>query len=101
MIEAPLQLQAQKLNSNASIPADHWQVCHDTNTPVAGNAAGNTESWLDLTGANVSVKPLPKGFEAKGIVALVFSAVSAVVGMAVISWYGSLPIGGKGTTRSV
>ena len=93
MIEAPLQLQEQKLNS--SIPANHWQVCHDTNTPIEGNAAANTKDWLDLTGANVSVKPLPAGFEAKGIVALVFSAVSAVLGMAVIAWYGSLPMGKK------
>jgi len=95
IIEAPLQLQAQKQQQNASIPASHWQVCHDTNTPTQGNAAGNTLNWLDLTGANVSVKPLPAGFEAKGVVALVFSAVSAVVGMGVIAWYGSLPIGGK------
>jgi len=92
-----LQLQAQKKQLNATIPASHWQVCHDTLTPTEGNAAGNTVDWLDLTGANVSVKPLPAGFEAKGIVALVFSAASAVVGMGVIAWYGSLPIGKKAT----
>lgn len=49
-----------------------------------------------MTGANVSVRPLPNGFTAKGVVALVFSAVSAVMGMVVIGWYGSLPMGGKG-----
>jgi len=37
---------------------------------------------------------LPAGFEAKGIVALVFSALSAVLGMCVIGWYGSMPIVG-------
>ena len=40
---------------------------------------------------------MPEGFTAKGIVALVFSALSAVLGMVVIGWYGSMPIvsGGK------
>jgi len=47
---------------------------------------------MDLTGANRSVPPLPEGFTAKGIVALVFSALSAVLGMCVIGWYGSMPI---------
>lgn len=130
IVEAPLQLQAQKADyytaltstSNTSssstnlsnsttslgnpidpltglhtlnIPANHYQVCADTKTPTAGNAAGNTEHWLDLTGANVSVKPLPNGFTAKGIVALVFSAISGILGMCVIGWYGRLPISGS------
>jgi iron transport multicopper oxidase len=95
MVEAPLQLQAQKTDNNAStlnIPQNHWDVCSLTNTPTEGNAAGNTKDWLDLTGANTSVPPLPAGFTAKGVVALVFSAISAVLGMCVIGWYGSLPI---------
>ena len=51
---------------------------------------------FDLTGENVSPSPLPAGFTTKGIVALVFSCVSAFLGVAVISWYGVLPITGQG-----
>ncbi|KAB8437403.1 hypothetical protein FH972_025081 [Carpinus fangiana] len=81
MVEAPLQVQ-----QNLSIPQDHWDVCTAAGTPTKGNAAGNTEDLLDLTGANVSPAPLPEGFTARGIVALVFSIISAFLGLAVISW---------------
>lgn len=56
MIEAPLQLQ-----KNLTIPDDHWAVCNSLGIPTGGNAAGNTEDFLDLTGANVSPPPLPAG----------------------------------------
>ena len=118
IIEAPLELQTQKgfapntLNNtdlspysnsstaypnDLSIPSSHFETCALTNTPTSGNAAGNTVNLLDLTGANTSPAPLPAGFTAKGIVALVFSALSAILGMVVIGWYGSMPIvsGGK------
>ena len=82
MIEAPLDLQKQ-----LTIPDDQLQVCRDQNIATAGNAAGRTDDLLNLQGANRSPKPLPAGFTAKGIIALVFSCVSAFLGMAVISWY--------------
>lgn len=47
-----------------------------------GNAAGNTEDLFDLTGENKQVAWHPAGFTAKGIVAMVFSCVSAFLGMA-------------------
>lgn len=81
MIEAASELQS------LSIPADHYQVCKDSKTPYAGNAAGNTLNLLDLSGENKSSAPLPAGFTARGIVALVFSCVAAFLGMAVIAWY--------------
>ncbi len=34
-----------------SIPEDHQAVCRSQNIPLAGNAAGNTQNFLDLTGA--------------------------------------------------
>ena len=47
IIEAPLQLQqGQQIN-----PAME-QICKQQGVPTAGNAAGNTENHLDLTGAN-------------------------------------------------
>ena len=81
MIEAPLELQ-----KTLSIPEDHLQVCRDSATPTIGNAAGNIVDALDLSGENLSPAPLPAGFTARGIVALVFSCVSAFLGMAVIAW---------------
>jgi iron transport multicopper oxidase len=41
---------------------------------------------LDLTGQNLSIAPLPSGFTARGIIALVFSCIAAFLGMAVIAW---------------
>jgi iron transport multicopper oxidase len=86
-IEAPLDIQ-----SNMSIPQDHFQICEAQKIPIAGNAAGNTVDLFDLTGENKSPPPLPAGFTAKGYVAMVFSCVSAFLGLAFISWYGMLPI---------
>ena len=81
MIEAPMDLQ-----KTLKVPQNHYDVCKAGNVPIAGNAAGNTVDLLDLTGQNESPPPLPAGFTARGIVALVFSCVSAVLGMAVIAW---------------
>lgn len=93
VIEAPLALQ-QKL-PYSDIPADHLAVCKAQGQPTAGNAAGNTKDYFDLTGENRSVPPLPAGFTARGIVALVFSCISAFLGMAVVGWYGLKPLSEK------
>jgi iron transport multicopper oxidase len=45
IIEAPEELRG------GSIPADHQTICKAQNIPLAGNAAGNTQNFLDLTGA--------------------------------------------------
>ncbi|KXT04611.1 hypothetical protein AC578_8659 [Pseudocercospora eumusae] len=87
MVEAPLEIQ-----KTVTVPQNHYDVCAAAGTPTAGNAAGNTIDALDLTGQNLSIAPLPAGFTAKGIVALVFSCVAAFLGMAVIAWYGAAPI---------
>jgi iron transport multicopper oxidase len=82
MVEAPLELQ-----KTLKIPQDHLAACNARSIPTAGNAAANTVNFLDLTGANVAPKPLPAGFTPRGIVALVFSVISALLGLAVIIWY--------------
>lgn len=81
MVEAPLELQ-----QTLTIPQNHIDSCVAGNTSYAGNAAGNTVDYLDLTGANTAPKPLPVGFTPRGIVAMTFSIVSALLGLAVISW---------------
>lgn len=88
MVEAPLDLQ-----NTLQIPANHYDACAAADMPTQGNAAGNTKDYLDLSGQNESVPPLPAGFTARGIVALVFSVIAAFAGMAVISWYGVQPMG--------
>jgi iron transport multicopper oxidase len=82
MVEAPLELQ-----KTITLPQDHLAACKNRSIPTSGNAAGNTVNHFDLTGANAAPNPLPAGFTARGIVALVFCVISGVLGMAVISWY--------------
>ncbi|KAL7777611.1 hypothetical protein CFE70_004278 [Pyrenophora teres f. teres 0-1] len=92
MIEAPLAVQAQ-LKDN--IPADHWKVCEEKGVLTKGNAAGNTVDFADLRGENAPPGRVPSGFTKRGVVALVFSCLSAFLGLGVIGWYGLRPVGGK------
>jgi iron transport multicopper oxidase len=81
MVEAPLDIQKSLI-----IPQNHIDACYAGNVPVAGNAAANTVDILNLAGANVAPGPLPAGFTPRGIVALTFSVISALLGLAVIAW---------------
>jgi iron transport multicopper oxidase len=65
--------------------------------PTAGNAAGNTEDFYDLTDANFPPGPLPDGFETKGIVAMTFSILAGLLGVATVIWYG---LGEMGTIEA-
>lgn len=87
LIESPTDLQ-----KSLTIPQAQYNICKAQNILTAGNAAGNTVDLLDLSGENKSPDPLPAGFTARGIVALIFSCISAFLGMAVIGWYGSRPM---------
>ncbi|KAL1891802.1 ferroxidase fet3 [Ceratocystis pirilliformis] len=82
-IEAPEDLQRDLV-----IPEDHIEVCKAGNVPFTGNAAANTEDYLDLAGENLQPGWLPAGFTTRGIIALVFSCVSAFLGMASLAIYG-------------
>ncbi|KIW58345.1 hypothetical protein PV05_02872 [Exophiala xenobiotica] len=83
LIEAPEVIQ-----QTHKIPQQHYDVCRAAGMPIEGNAAANTEDYLDLSGQNKQEPSLPGGFTARGIVALVFSCISAVLGMAFITVYG-------------
>ncbi|KAI6092909.1 putative ferroxidase [Hypoxylon rubiginosum] len=85
-VEAPLDLQ-----KTISIPQDHLDVCAAQSIPTAGNAAGNTANLLDLTGEPKSPDPLPDGFTIRGKVALAFSCLCGILGVAVVCWYGLAP----------
>lgn len=88
MIEAPLELQ-----KSLTIPENHLAACQSHGVPYTGNAAGNTEDYLNLEGANVAPGPLPAGFTTKGIIAMVFSCLAALLGLATITWYGLAEMG--------
>ncbi|MCJ1408319.1 hypothetical protein MMC19_002394 [Ptychographa xylographoides] len=95
LIEAPMELQ-----QSLTIPADHFKVCMDQGLPYTGNAAANTADPFDLTGENVAPAPLPAGFTPRGIVALVFSCLSGVLGIAAIALYGVGELGAKEVAAS-
>ncbi|RMZ92479.1 hypothetical protein DV736_g294, partial [Chaetothyriales sp. CBS 134916] len=87
LVEAPQQLQAKYPNG---LPKDHLAACRAGGVPTTGNAAGNSENFLDLSGQHKQVGWIAAGFTARGIVALVFSTINAVLGMTFIGIYGWL-----------
>jgi len=56
-VEAPLDLQ-----KTLKVPENHYAACAAGGVPTAGNAAGNTANFLDLTGQNAPPGPLPTGY---------------------------------------
>ncbi|KAF9343338.1 ferroxidase fet3 [Mortierella sp. AD094] len=79
-IEAPDVMQ-QVL----TVDPKHYEQCQALGIPYQGNAAGN--QGLDLNGANLGPTDLPTGFTGKGIVALVFTIIAAILGLMVVVWY--------------
>ncbi|CAN3363550.1 iron transport multicopper oxidase Fet3p [Diutina catenulata] len=84
LVEDPIGMQKQETQQ---LTDDSRRMCEKLNIPLNANAAGNTD-WLDLTGENKQVKDLPGGFTARGIVALVFSCICGILGVAMIAYYG-------------
>ncbi|RAO71451.1 uncharacterized protein BHQ10_007463 [Talaromyces amestolkiae] len=82
-VTEPLEIQQQ-----IDIPDNHIDICKAGGVAYEGNAAANTKDYLDLKGQNTPPGFIPPGFTARGIVALVFSCVSAVLGMVFLSMYG-------------
>lgn len=59
IVEAPLEMQ-----KSISVPDDHFDACKAAGMGVRGNAAGNEEDLLDLTGENKPPGRLPDGYVA-------------------------------------
>lgn len=89
MVEVLLEIQ-----KTLTIPQNHIDTCQAGDVPYTGNAAANTVDLLDLVGANVAPNPLPAGFIPSVIVAMTFSCVAALLGLAVITWYVPLSLVG-------
>lgn len=82
-VEAPLLIQ-ERLH----IPEDHIAACHAAGVAYEGNAAANTENYLDLKGENRQPGWIADGFTPRGIVSMVFTVLSAFLGMGSIVLYG-------------
>lgn len=82
-IEDPLTLQ-----STIELPKNHLAVCLSGDVPSKGNAAGNSDDFLDLSGENAPPPPLPAGFTLQGIVAILFSSMMGIIGIWVVGSYG-------------
>lgn len=89
LIEAPQEIQSEP---SQQFTDSFKQVCKNVGVNITGNAAGNAVNFMDLTGGNVQQPPLPAGFTARGIVALVFSTIAGILGMVAISLYGMADI---------
>ncbi len=57
LLEAPDHLQ-----KSLTIPADHLEVCHLDRTPTVGNAAGNSQNFLDLAGQPTTAAEYDYGY---------------------------------------
>lgn len=88
LVEAPLEIQ----NKQASSEASHLEACAYHLIPTQGNAAGkhgkSELSWLDLSGENLQVAPLPDGFTLKGYVAFIACTAAAIFGLCSIYQFG-------------
>ncbi|KAF9333152.1 ferroxidase fet3 [Podila minutissima] len=80
MIEAP-----EAMAGVLTVDPKHFEQCKALGIPYEGNAAGN--QGLGLTGQNVGPNPLSGTFTAKGNVALVFTIIAALMGLATVIWY--------------
>lgn len=81
MIEAPELLAKQY------VPQASFDLCTEQGISTIGNAAGNSDLY-NLQGQIKPPGPLPSGFTGRGIAAMFFSVLSALIGMATIAWYG-------------
>lgn len=89
MVEAPDVIQnttSQQLTEN------HISVCNNVGVSSTGNAAGNSDDFLDLTGQNVQQKTIPSGFTAKGIIAMTFSCLAGILGLITLAVYGLMDV---------
>ncbi|RVX74447.1 hypothetical protein B0A52_01573 [Exophiala mesophila] len=77
----------RSLSQNLVVPQGHFDMCKDAKLPSIGNAAGNSKDWLDLSGEPAPPPRLPAGFTKGGIAALMFSAMTGVLGTIVVFWY--------------
>ncbi|KAK5634915.1 hypothetical protein RRF57_010627 [Xylaria bambusicola] len=60
-LTATLIVAPDIMQKTISIPRDHIDACRRQNIPTVGNAAGNSQDFLNLTGAPTTPDPNPVG----------------------------------------
>ncbi|EDO15730.1 hypothetical protein Kpol_1073p16 [Vanderwaltozyma polyspora DSM 70294] len=88
LVEDPYGIQSdptQQINQNG------LDICKSVGVMTSGNAAGN-DDFFNLKGQNVQENFIPGGFTAKGIVALTFSCLAGILGLATLAFYGLMDI---------
>lgn len=85
LVEAPNEIQS---TPSQQLTENHKSVCQAIGMQTEGNAAGNTQNYLDLTGENIQRKNIPDGFTKKGIIAMTFSCLAGILGLITIAIYG-------------
>lgn len=93
-------VEAPELLAQQYVPQASYDLCAAQNIATNANAAGNTD-LLNLSGQNAPVGPLPDGILGRGIAALFFCGLSALIGMATIAWYGLHQLEDDATPASV
>lgn len=63
-------------------------ICKIAGVPTTGNAAGNSDDWLDLTGENLQPDALPPGFTLKGYISLAACILAAFWGLYEVTIFG-------------
>lgn len=86
LVEAPNELRSF-LNYD-DLPEDYIGICDASGIHTKGNAAGNTDNWLDLTGQNLQPNSLPPGFTIKGYIAMAICVIAALLGLKEIVDFG-------------
>ncbi|KAL6929641.1 hypothetical protein ACO0SA_001045 [Hanseniaspora valbyensis] len=84
-IEAPDVIQEIETKG---ISESMQKIINKYDLQYKGNAAANSEDWIDLRNSNVQEKPLPNGFTLKGYIALLISSVVAIYGIYTIVQFG-------------
>ncbi|KAI0938395.1 hypothetical protein AcV5_000087 [Taiwanofungus camphoratus] len=81
LVEAPLVAQERN-----TMPSFMIEQCQAVGSPYSGNAAGYA-STTDLTGLPLGPFPQNNGWHSKGIGAMAGCVLTAVLGMATVTWY--------------
>jgi len=71
-----------------TLPDDYMHICKIAGVPTTGNAAGNSDDWLDLTGENLQPDALPPGFTLKGYISLAACILAAFWGLYEVTIFG-------------
>ncbi|KZT28057.1 multicopper oxidase [Neolentinus lepideus HHB14362 ss-1] len=81
LVEAPLVAQERD-----TVPQWMYDQCAASGQPYSGNAAGHQDPY-DLAGLPVGPYPQNNGWHARGIGAMFGCVLTAVIGMATVTWY--------------